>query len=167
MSARKTTQWVEEFRQSPLYREIGEELLREAQQQVRKTGSGRAVLDAVATCALHDLVMPDWLAVEFLRRYRGATHYTAKSWDDLRAFGPPHAKNTNLAARRKALLKRLAVFNDVRALHAKGRSIEKALFAEVGGKHCIGATLAEELYYEAARNFPKRTDKRKRTPANS
>lgn len=53
-------------------------------------GSGLDVLGAVALCALHGLVLPDWIAKPFLERFRAVEQMQVGSWDAAEAFGPPH-----------------------------------------------------------------------------
>lgn len=52
-------------------------------------GRGSDVLFAVALCAKHGLVMPEWLSALFLRRHRAVTEMRCKSWSDPEAFGDP------------------------------------------------------------------------------
>ena len=143
-----TTKKSDSFRRSRLYRQLGRKQLQIAEEEFSTTQSGRAVLRALYVCAMHDLVMPEWLAMEFLKRYREVTHYRTSSWSDEKAFGKPHPKNTNVAARRKAREKGMRVYNEIKAMRAKGESINKGLFAKVGSKHGLGTTLMEKLYYE-------------------
>lgn len=111
-------------------------------------GSGSDVLEAVAECARCGLVMPDWLARAFLKRYRAVTQARAKSWDDPLSFGAPYPKGTNIGAMRKARVKGLDLFLRVTALREKTPDMPllEALEA-VGSDMGIGKTLAEEYYY--------------------
>ena len=120
-----------------------------------ETGSGRAVLEAVSICALRGLVMPDWLASAFLKRYRAVTQARAASWDDPLSFGRPYPKGANIQARRKAFRLGFKVFNEVTLIRQKepATPIDKGLFERVGGPLGLGATLAEEYYYAARKQI--------------
>ncbi len=120
-----------------------------------EAGSGRAVLEAVSICALRGLVMPDWLASAFLKRYRAVTHARAASWDDTLSFGRPYPKGTNIQARHKAFRLMFHVYNEVSLIRQKEpwTPIDKGLFERVGGPLGLGATLAEEYYYAAKKRL--------------
>lgn len=115
-----------------------------------ETGDGFAVLEAIAACALHGLVAPDWLASEFLKRYRAVQQLRVDSWDAEEAFGKPYPKGFQLARARVRRAARLRVVllveNFVR------RSPSDPLDAEwdrIGREANVGKTLAQELYSEA------------------
>jgi len=115
--------------------------------------SGFAVLACVRKCANHGLVMPEWLAYAFIRRYDRVLSCQAGSWDDESAFGKPYPKGTNLHALRKKRELRMQVW-----LHATrlinedcNRPIDKGLFEEIGKKLHIGTTLAETLLRQGER----------------
>ncbi len=113
------------------------------------SGDGFALLGAIRNVVSHGLVAPDWLAYAFNRRYYAVTMFRAGSWDDPLAFGRPFPKGTNLAARRKAKIGRIKVFNAVRERLAKqpDTPIDKSLFEEIGRPLGFGATLTETFYY--------------------
>ncbi|MFT3963707.1 hypothetical protein [Propionivibrio sp.] len=113
-------------------------------------GDGFAVLAAIRECVTHGLVAPDWLAFAFNRRYDNVNMARVGSWDDPKAFGRPYPKGTNLAARRKARVGRLAVWLSVvtRRKTSPETPIDKGLFEEIGKALGFGATLAERYYYE-------------------
>lgn len=77
-------------------------------------GDGFSVLAAVASCAMHGLVMPDWLARAFLRRYRAVQQLRVDSWDAPEAFGRPYPKGAQITAMRRRRLNRLKVALAVR-----------------------------------------------------
>ncbi len=64
---------------------------------------GSAVLEAISTCAAHGLVIPPWLAVDFVRRYERAIYGECKGWSDPKAFGAATPKQWNLAGVRARL----------------------------------------------------------------
>jgi hypothetical protein len=118
-----------------------------------EAADGFAVLQAVADCALHGLVMPDWLVVLYLRRYRRVQRLHVVSWDDETAFGRPYPKNSQLAAlrrRRDNRMKAVLAFK-ARLSREPERAIDKELWAEIGREIGEGATRAEDLYRDALR----------------
>ncbi len=117
-------------------------------EQIKSKMSGYDVLACIRECLNHDLVAPEWLAKEFIRRYDAVLNCRAKSWDDPKAFGKPYKKGTNIAAQRKRRNLKWGVYSRVIAL-AKDSPIDEALFAIVGKEFNIGKTLASEYYYSA------------------
>jgi hypothetical protein len=112
------------------------------------SGSGFDVLEAVAECARCGLVLPDWLAGAFLKRYRAVSQFRAKSWDDPLSFGPPYPKGTNIGAKRKARDKGLDLYRRVESLRDKNPEMALLEALEtVGESMGIGKTLAEEYFY--------------------
>ena len=118
-----------------------------------ENGDGFAVLTAIRWCVTNGLVAPDWLAYAFNRRYDAVNLYRAGSWDSPLAFGKPFKKGTNIAARRKAKIGRVQVWNAVsdRLKRDPKTAISKSLFEEVGQSLNFGATLTEKYYYEATK----------------
>lgn len=131
-------------------------------------GDGYAVLLAIRICVTNGLVAPEWLAYAFNRRYDAVNWCRAKSWDDPLAFGAPYPKGTNIAARRKARIGRIAVWDAIRKKFAAtpDTAIDKGLFECVGKELGFGATLTEEFYYQAKKMFGEPVWI-KRHPANS
>jgi hypothetical protein len=134
--------------------------------------TGVDVLACVRQCATHGLVMPDWLAFEFNRRYDAvALNLRAASWDDPLAFGRPVPKGAHVAAMRKRRTLRHQVANEVRRLlqESPDNKIDEYLFERAGLPFGIGKTLASEMYYEAQHHLaeglirlpPKRPTSRK------
>lgn len=137
-----------EFRALDL--KLARERLELLHDEIKRTGSGLDVLRAVSVCAMRDIVMPYWLSVEFLKRYRDATHARVAGWDE--AFGRPWPKGVHLSTRRRARKYAPLVFKAVTALHSQGKAISKELFADVAADlHLKNATLVEDLYYEEKR----------------
>jgi hypothetical protein len=114
-------------------------------------GSGFAVLAAVRICGTHGLVMPEWLVLAFNCRYDAVLNCRAASWDDPKSFGRPYKKGAHITALRKARVKRFAVHSAVHEILSMEprTAIDKALFERVGIPLGLGATLAEEYYYQA------------------
>ena len=119
--------------------------LKHLQGEVKRTGSGLDVLHAISVCAMNDVVIPEWLAIEFMARYRAVTHFRIASWDE--AFGRPIRKGAHLSALRKARTKGPAVWLAVNELRRHGKGISKVLFAEVAKQLGLNTTLTETLYY--------------------
>jgi hypothetical protein len=113
--------------------------------------SGFAVLLAVRHCATHGLVLPDWLAYAFNRRFDSVLQCRASSWDDPISFGSPYPKGSHKNAMRKARIGRIAVHLAVgrRLEAAPETAIDKALFESVGKELGYGSTLTSDYYYEA------------------
>lgn len=114
-------------------------------------GDGFAVLEGVAACVAHGLVVPDWLASAFLSRYRAVQQLRADSWDAEIAFGKPYPKGTQLARLRVRRTARLQVAKLVQEFVAKNPDlpVDVARWEEVGRAANVGKTLAQELHAEA------------------
>jgi hypothetical protein len=110
---------------------------------------GFAVLACVRKCANHDLVMPEWLARAFIRRYDTVLTVQAGSWDDQKAFGKPYPKGVHLSSLRFARENRLAIFRAVCAAAQGDIPIDKTVFASVGNTFGVKATTVQKLYYQA------------------
>jgi hypothetical protein len=119
--------------------------------------SGFDVLAAVRICAARGLVLPDWLARAFTRRYDAVLNVRALSWDDPQAFGRPYRKGTNQAALRKRRMLRWSVRNEVERIIAAepATPIDEALFERAGAPYHLGRSLAADLYYETIRQLPR------------
>lgn len=71
-----------------------------------EAGDGFDVLQAVAQCALYQLVIPRWLGDLFLQRFRQVQQLHVASWEDPTAFGRPYPR-VDLALARLRRMKRL------------------------------------------------------------
>lgn len=126
-----------------------------------KTGSRPSVLlDAVYQCALHDIVMPEWVSMAYLKAYRKVLEYECDSWD--KAFGEPNPpqwnekgelKKPHLNRLKKVRKLRFKVYLEVENKQKEGRPIDRQLFEEVGQNNAICKTLAEVYYYEVKAVF--------------
>lgn len=116
-------------------------------------GDGFGVLAAVAECAMSDLVMPEWLAIVYLRRYRAVLHCKVGSWDSEMAFGRPYPKGVQLASKRRKRMNRIRVINAVAAAISRepDRPVDNAFWEEIGALVGEGKTRAQELHAEAVR----------------
>lgn len=79
------------------------------QMQAKDSRDGFDVLSSVAACAVHGLVIPDWLALEFLRRYRAVQQLRVDSWADPASFGRAYPKGTQVPALRRRRSNRYTV----------------------------------------------------------
>lgn len=98
--------------EGPVFQWVAVQELKEAQKHGLKDGFD--ILKEVARCAQHGLVMPEWLARAFLRRYRAVQQLHAGSWDDDKAFGRPYPKGAQIAAMRRRIMNRVTVALEVR-----------------------------------------------------
>ena len=116
-------------------------------------GSGFDVLEAVAKCAMAGLVMPDWLAKVYLKRYRAVQSCTVESWDAEQAFGRPYPKGTQISQLRRKRANRIKVISAAHRLVNSDaeRPIDTAFWEEIGRAAGEGKTSAQELYAEAVR----------------
>ena len=108
-----------------------------------------APLDGVAKCVRAGLLVPEWLAVAFVRAYDQVLNCRAASWDA--AFGPPFPKGTNLAAARHRRMARARIQPAIIAVLCKSpeaRAIDKSFWEEVGRIVGAGASQTEKLYRE-------------------
>ena len=113
-----------------------------------QAGDGAALMEAIFLCADKELVMPPWVQAAYMNSYREVIHFKVGSWDD--AFGRPHRKGLRLVDARRRRRLRPRVYRLVRKyLRLRPhKTIDIQLFEDIGKKLHIGATLAEQLYYE-------------------
>jgi hypothetical protein len=136
-------------RGGPIFQQVAAQTVLAMRESI-DAGDGGAVLAAVGECAREDLVMPGWLAEEYLRRWRLVTHAYVPSWDD--AFGlpwPKGIKRSHLARKRHRYVARLAVFNAVtdfvRSNPAAPLDPEWDRIAREAG---VSKSVAQDLYYK-------------------
>lgn len=123
----------------------------EVERQRYVAGDQNALMSAIACCAGHDLIMPDWVSKGFRKAYYSVAHFHTASWDE--AFGAPHRKGTHLDKARQRWELRPQIWLYVRELKSKGVPTDPALFETVAEKFGIGRRQAEDLYYSAKKNF--------------
>lgn len=133
---------------SPLFQWVALNEIEQLRRQF-EMGDEFALLQAVAKCAQHGLLMPPWLSEKYLQQYRKVVHAHVGTWDE--AFGRPYPKGKHIAKLRQRRDLRFVVYNEIRArLHAAPETaIDDALFESVGSNFQIKKTLCNELYYEA------------------
>ena len=115
--------------------------------------NGFAVLACVRKCANHDLVMPEWLAHAFIKRYDSVLNCRADTWDDEAAFGKPYPKGAHLSKLRHARVHRMKVHLAVVAAVKENpkRPIGLTLFRDVGKALGMKSKTVQDYYYEAAK----------------
>lgn len=69
-----------------------------------EAGDGSAVLDAIAECVTHGVVVPAWLAAAFVSRHERVILGLSRSWADEEVFGNAHPKGTGLPSIRNAAI---------------------------------------------------------------
>ena len=118
-------------------------------------GDSFALLQAIRKCANHDLVMPNWVAQNYIRRFDRVLNCKLGSWDE--TFGRPYPKGKHISKLRDRRSLRLQVYIRVREILAADKSIpiDEKLFGSVGAEFGIKKTLCNELYYEVERSLPK------------
>lgn len=136
--------------EGPMAQFLAKERIKELRVQY-EAGDRMALLAAIRRCANHGLVMPEWVAKEFIRGYDSVLNCREKSWDA--AFGAPYPKNSNLRAMRRRRTLRLSVYNAVNDLHRrdpKEYPIDGITFAVIGKRkqfNMSGSAIGK-LYYE-------------------
>jgi hypothetical protein len=134
----------------PIYRWDALQKLEALERNFAK-GDNFALLHAIRICANHDLVIPEWAARAYIKRFDAVLNCETDSWDG--AFGRPYPNGVHLSKARQRRKLRFAVYARVRELLKANpkRPIDEGLFEEVGDKFDIGKTLCGRLYYEAKR----------------
>lgn len=122
-------------------RYLASDMLKQSEAEYIK-GNKSALIDALSHCAMARIEMPEWLRVAIEKAIRTVKGHHASSWDDV--FGKPHAKGTNLNARRKKKDLEWPIYQSIRL---SGRTVDKSLFEDTGRVFNIGATLTAEIYY--------------------
>lgn len=116
-------------------------------------GDGIALMLAIRKCANHDLLMPEWVAAEYIKRFDLILNYEAASWDDV--LGRPVPKGMHLDSLKKRRELKFKVYEAVLertgpTLNPTDRPpVDDGLFEAVGKELGIGKTLANEYYYAA------------------
>jgi hypothetical protein len=93
--------------------------------------------------------IPNWVREAFCSACKKVYGFEVESWDDV--FGRRLKKGQQLPAQRKKLQIKRPLFIEVLDRNEAGEGIGKELFASVGKKFGVSATLAEEIYYEMLR----------------
>jgi hypothetical protein len=114
-------------------------------------GDNFALLHALKVCANHDLVIPRWAAIAFIKGFYAVLGCRTDSWDG--AFGRPYRQGMHIAKARQRRLLRPQVYNRINEILGSDPKtpIDEGLFERVGGEFGIRKTLCSRLYYEAKR----------------
>jgi hypothetical protein len=115
-------------------------------------GDKFALLAAMRECAIHSMVMPDWLARGFISAYDSVGCCEVGSWDE--AFGIPYRKGAHLLRMRQDRINLFRVARRINERHKQGASLNRELFEEVGKELGVGRTKAEELWRRAKKQLP-------------
>jgi hypothetical protein len=119
-------------------------------------GDGFAVVEAVAACAAHGLVIPAWLASAFVLRYQRVATGECRSWGDEQAFGSALEKGANVAGLKAKMQTAPWAYEVATRLLGErpSRPIDRALFEDVGAEIGAGQTKVQALIVE----YLKRSD---------
>lgn len=112
-----------------------------------KSGDRFALMQAIRKCANHDLPLPSWAAMAYIRAYDAVLNAREKTWDAV--LGQPYPKGSHLSAIRKQRTLQFAVHNRISDIRKTDPAIaiDVELFDRVGQEFNIGKTLAAEYYY--------------------
>lgn len=137
----------------PLYQWIGMQELQQIENAYHD-GTKAAVLEAIYTCSLNSLPIPEWCEIAYLKCFRAVRQYRAKSWDDV--FGKPHPTGAHLAAKQEKREKQYLVYKRVKEL-SESKPLGGELFEAVGREFAIGGkTKVSEYYYEIENSIKDR-----------
>lgn len=108
---------------------------------------GFAMIEAVAACAAHGMVMPAWLASAFVLRYQLVATGECRSWSDPQAFGDALPKGGNVAGLRAKMQTAPWAYEVATRLLSErpSRPIDRALYEEVGNEIGAGQTKVQAL----------------------
>jgi hypothetical protein len=139
--------------EGPLFRWLALLEIEHRLRQQFEAGDRMALFAAMRKCAVHGLVMPRWVALEFIRGYGPVLRCEVDSWDDPAAFGLPYGrrKKAQLVGmkRRRNLL--IPAYHAVREMSAQGHPIDATTFAVVAEQLGTNGTEVGKLYYAFSR----------------
>lgn len=110
-----------------------------------EAGHKAALMMCIRICAEYGLPLPAWAAIAYKEAFDSVRSLKYLSWDN--AFGKPYLKYTNAASERKKIRFASVIWSEVINEKEAGRRIDIGLFEDVGQRHGIGKTRAEEYYY--------------------
>ncbi len=121
-------------------------------------GDKYELMHAIRICANHDLPLPEWAAMAYIKAFDTVLNARAKSWDEV--FGAPYPKHSHMNAIKKRRELKFGVLNRVNEIRAREPKtpIDEALFELVGQEFNIGKTLAAEYYYSAKKQMAEQHD---------
>ncbi len=133
--------------------DVGDAILREtdamfldALKKLYDQGHKSALFGAIKFCATKKLVMPDWVAKEFVAGMRKIDSFEVGTGTKL-LVRRCHA-GKQLGAMRKRAEKQLPVWHRIRELHKGGDSIDGKLFDRVGLEFQISGSTAKSYFYD-------------------
>jgi hypothetical protein len=127
------------------------------QLRLRYEGGDKAALPyCLNECMINNLPIPPWLATAFREACRKVSSYEVKSWDEV--FGAPVLKGQRQFTLRRNKKVAEPLWTKVKERREAGAKITKELIAEVGAKFRLGATVANDLYYEHKGTFEDREE---------
>ena len=99
-----------------------------------EANDGGAVLEAVAQCAAHGLVMPAWLAMAYVARYQRVVTGQCRDWTDEAAFGHALPLGSNVAGVKARVTDGPWGYEVATELLSQNpqRPIDRGLYEEVG-----------------------------------
>jgi hypothetical protein len=118
-----------------------------------EAGDRSELLYCLYWCVSGGRPIPHWLCVAFTQTFLMADElHEVKSWDDV--FGKPLKKGKRLGTERKKADIMRQLFQHINELHdEEGKALDGLLFAAVGKKYGVGATVAAEIYYAAQKRL--------------
>ena len=134
--------------QGPFFRWVGAWELIELATHFKKTLNNSILLEAINTCALYDLPIPQWCAMPYREALRWVKRHRARSWDDV--FGRATPKGAKVDVRRKGRKIGTKVFARISDIRTKNPEIplDRTLFESVGDEYGIKGSTAEKYYYD-------------------
>lgn len=120
--------------ESPIWIYAGYSQLHELKKKYQ-SGNKQALIDAIQITALHNLIMPEWLSNETVRRIRDIHHYKYKDWSDV--FGTVLKKGQRLEKLRKLRVLPMRIYQDVKKAKFDGVSINDDFANELAEKYNI------------------------------
>jgi hypothetical protein len=135
---------------SPLFKSLAARRVLELREAIDSDNDGGAVLEAVAECAAHGLVLPAWLSTAFCVRYGRVVRGQCKDWTDSEAFGKAHGHGSNIAGVRARQVHGPWAYEVACELLSEcpNRPIDRVLYEDIGSRIGRGHSQAFELIRE-------------------
>jgi len=119
-----------------------------------EAGDRSKLISAIAFCARHKLVMPEWVADTFLPGAQKWLYHEVRVLDEALGISWPKGMRMSNERNKKKLM--WPVFNAIEKLRKTpgnpgGRPLDDNLFDQVGAEFGIGTTTAKKYYYSAKR----------------
>lgn len=133
----------------PIYQLAAIEKL-ELERRAFEAGDKLALLGAIRVCANHDVVMPEWVATNFIRAYDRVLHTKVGSLDD--AFGRPY-NGKWMERRRKVRDSNIAA--EIKKVMTEGAPVTRAQ-AKIAARYNVSTKTVENIWYRDSRK-PKST----------